>query len=67
MLRDFSLEEQYTIFSNYFIAIKDTYSEEWSRENSIFFKTVGFGAMLNVFEKYSMSALKGMPLFRYQI
>ncbi|MDR3487457.1 MAG: hypothetical protein P4M05_21450 [Bradyrhizobium sp.] len=31
-------------------AVKSTYSEEWKKTDSIFFKTVGFGALMNVFE-----------------
>jgi DGQHR domain-containing protein len=50
-LRTYTLEQQKSIISNYFIAIKETYSEEWRKENTIFFRTVGFGALFNVFER----------------
>lgn len=50
-LQDYTLEEQATIFNNYFDAIKQTFPDEWKRDNSVFFKTVGFGAMMNIFEK----------------
>lgn len=50
-LRAYSFEEQKSILSNYFKAIKDVYKDEWRKENPIFFRTVGFGALLNTFEK----------------
>jgi len=45
-----SLEEQKEIIENYFRGISETYRSEWTKSESIFFKTVGFGAMMNVFE-----------------
>lgn len=50
-LRVYSLEQQKTILSNYFQAIKEVYGEEWRKENTVFFRTVGFGALMNVFER----------------
>lgn len=50
-LRTYTLEQQKAIISNYFTAIKDVYSEEWRKENTIFFRTVGFGALFNIFER----------------
>lgn len=49
-LKTFTLPEQSKIISNYFAAIKSTFPEQWSKADNIFFKTVGFGAMMNVFE-----------------
>lgn len=50
LLNLFTLAQQIDIVDNYFNAVKSTYSEEWKKTDSIFFKTVGFGALMNVFE-----------------
>lgn len=50
-LRSYSFEEQKAILSNYFSAIREVYKEEWKKDNPIFFRTVGFGALLNVFDR----------------
>lgn len=50
-LRGFSFEQQKLILENYFLAIRDVFRSEWEKKEAIFFKTVGFGAMLNVFEE----------------
>lgn len=50
LLNVFTLAQQTEIMENYFCAIKDVYSDEWQKVDSIFFKTVGFGALMNVFD-----------------
>ncbi len=50
LLNLFTLSQQCEIIENYFDAIKEVYAEEWRKPDSIFFKTVGFGALMNVFE-----------------
>lgn len=50
-LADYSFEEQAQILDNYFSAIREVFSDEWNKSNPVFFRTIGFGAMLNVFEK----------------
>jgi hypothetical protein len=50
LLNLFTLSQQINIVDNYFNAVRSTYSEEWKKTDSIFFKTVGFGALMNVFE-----------------
>jgi DGQHR domain-containing protein len=50
LLNLFTLPQQAEILNNYFVAIQTVYAQEWSKQNSIFFKTVGFGALMNVFE-----------------
>lgn len=50
-LKVFTLPEQTQIISNYFGALKEVFSEQWSKSDNIFFRTVGFGAMMNVFEE----------------
>lgn len=57
LLRVYTLNEQAAILNNYFKVIRDIYKDEWKKSNSIFFKTIGFGALLNVFEYVFMQTL----------
>ena len=50
-LKSWTLEEQKTIFNNYFYAVRDVFHDEWSRANSVFFRTIGFGALMNIFQR----------------
>jgi DGQHR domain-containing protein len=50
LLNVFTLIEQGQIIDNYFIALSSVFSEEWTKTDPIFFKTIGFGAVMNVFE-----------------
>ncbi|TIR20895.1 MAG: DGQHR domain-containing protein [Mesorhizobium sp.] len=50
-LKVFTLPEQEQIIANYFSALKDTFSEQWAKADNIFLRTVGFGAMMNMFEE----------------
>jgi DGQHR domain-containing protein len=50
LLNVFTLTQQTEIVENYFVAIRKIYPDEWKKPNSIFFKTIGFGALWNVFE-----------------
>ncbi len=50
-LKNFTLEEQQKIIRNYFESIARVYESEWKSPKSIFFSTLGFGAMMNVFER----------------
>ena len=50
LLNSFTFPQQVEILENYIRAIKALYPEEWNKPESIFFKTVGFGALMHVFE-----------------
>ena len=50
LLNIFSLAQQTEIIENYFNGIKQAFPEQWRDPDSIFFKTVGFGALMVVFE-----------------
>jgi len=50
-LKNFTFEQQVRIFDNYFKSVSKVFEGEWKATNSIFFKTLGFGAMMNVFER----------------
>ena len=49
-LRAHSLLQQERIISNYFDGLKLAYPDQWLRADNIILKTVGFGAVMNVFE-----------------
>jgi DGQHR domain-containing protein len=64
-LRTYTLPEQAQIVSNYFGALKETFPEQWSKADNIFFKTVGFGAMMNMFDELFqivLSSRKGFAI-----
>ncbi|MCZ7927295.1 DGQHR domain-containing protein [Agrobacterium pusense] len=50
-LRVYTLPEMTSAIDNYFLALKKTYPEQWTKTDNVFFRTLGFGAMLNVFEE----------------
>lgn len=56
-LRVYTLPEMAQIISNYFGALKATYPDQWGKADNIFFLTVGFGAMMNMFEEIFQIAL----------
>lgn len=49
-LRAHSLLQQERIIANYFDGLKIAYQDQWLRSDNIILKTVGFGAVMNVFE-----------------
>ena len=51
ILKTYTLPEQQGVVANYFAALRSTYPEQWSKSDIIFFRTVGFGAMINMFEE----------------
>lgn len=50
LLNIYTFEEQKSILENYFRALKVVFPSAWSKSKSIFFQTVGFGALFNVFD-----------------
>ncbi|MBB4363477.1 DGQHR domain-containing protein [Bradyrhizobium sp. CIR18] len=50
LLNIYTFEEQKAILENYFRALKVVFPGEWSKAKPIFFQTVGFGALFNVFD-----------------
>jgi DGQHR domain-containing protein len=51
ILRVYTLPEQRKILENYFDALRITFPEQWRRADNVFFRTIGFGAMMNMFEE----------------
>lgn len=66
VLRVFTLPEQKAIIANYFAALKSVYPEQWIKVDNIFFRTVGFGAMMNMFEEIFTITTAGSVGFRIQ-
>lgn len=50
-LRVYTLPEMTQIIDNYFLALKKLYPSQWTKADNIFFRTLGFGAMFNMFEE----------------
>ncbi|WP_333605764.1 DGQHR domain-containing protein [Novosphingobium sp.] len=50
-LKVYTLPEQKGIIGNYFSALKKIYPDQWAKADNIFFRTIGFGAMLNMFDE----------------
>lgn len=55
--------EQCKVISNYYKALAHVYSREFVAKDSIFFKTVGFGALWNVFQSVFSLTLKNCSGF----
>jgi DGQHR domain-containing protein len=64
LLKVFSLVEQERIIENYFRGVKMCFGEEWSKSPNIFFQTIGFGALMNVFDRVFHLTLSAYGGFR---
>lgn len=51
LLRAFSLLDQVKIIDNYYTALRDIFPLEFRKANSVFFRTIGFGAAFNAFDE----------------
>jgi len=58
LLDAYTIREQTAVVSNYFKALSIVFPKEFERKGSIFFKTVGFGALWNVFPNFFSQTLK---------
>ena len=60
-LRIWTLKEQTGIIDNYYSGLREAFPEQWKLSDNVFFQTIGFGAMMNVFEEVfsSVTASKG--------
>lgn len=50
--------EQKAVISNYYAGLKQVFPKEFDSQSSVFFKTIGFGALWNVFPTFFSMALK---------
>jgi DGQHR domain-containing protein len=58
ILSGFTEREQYAVVSNYYKGLRQVFHKEFDKRDSIFFKTVGFGALWNVFPTFFSLTLK---------
>lgn len=58
ILSYYNQREQVAVVSNYYAGLRQVFPKEFDRKESIFFKTVGFGALWNAFPTFFNLALK---------
>ncbi|MBB3996140.1 DGQHR domain-containing protein [Sulfitobacter undariae] len=63
-LRVWTLKEQTGIIDNYYDGLKEAFPEQWDLSENIFFQTIGFGAIINVFEEMFSSVFAAKGRFR---
>lgn len=63
-LRIWTLQEQAGIIENYYAGLKSAFPEQWNLSENVFFQTIGFGAMMNVFEEIFQSVTSSKARFR---
>ena len=54
----YTVYEQKSVVSNYFEGLRQVFPKEFDKKDSIFFKTVGFGALWNAFPTFFSLAVK---------
>jgi DGQHR domain-containing protein len=63
LLNPYTEREQLLAISNYFDGLRQVFAKEYESKDSIFFKTVGFGALWNAFPVFFGLALKYQHAF----
>jgi DGQHR domain-containing protein len=63
-LATFTMEECKDIIDNYFTAISHVFPKEFKRIDSVFFRTIGFGALMNVLPTFLDLTIKHHHAFR---
>jgi hypothetical protein len=66
ILKIFPLPDQIKIIDNYYTALRDIFPEEFRKANSLFFRTIGFGATLNAFDEIFTRVLSEHGSFKVQ-
>ncbi len=64
ILEPYTLLEQRVIMANYFLALRNVFPTLYGRKDSVFFKTLGFGALLNALPTFFSICLKEHQAFR---
>jgi len=62
----YNASEQQTILSNYYTALENVFPDSFDRADSLFFQTLGFGALVNVLPTVFSLALKHHNGFRVE-
>lgn len=63
ILSIYTEREQLAVVSNYYAGLRQVFQKEFDKKDSVFFKTVGFGALWNVFPTFFSLALKNQKGF----
>jgi hypothetical protein len=58
ILGNYTEREQLAVISNYFKALAQVFHRQFNNKDSVFFKTVGFGALWNAFQAIFSITLK---------
>jgi DGQHR domain-containing protein len=66
MLYVYTEREQSAVIANYYKGLREVFPKEFDKKDSIFFKTVGFGALWNTFPTFFNLALKNQQGFGVQ-
>ena len=66
MLYVYTVHEQSAVISNYFKGLRQVFPKEFDQKESIFFKTVGFGALWNAFPTFFNLTVKNQLGFSVQ-
>ena len=64
ILNAYTEQEQLAVISNYYKGLRQVFQKEFDSRGSIFFKTVGFGGLWNVFPNFFSLALKNQQGFQ---
>jgi DGQHR domain-containing protein len=59
----YTVHEQKSVVSNYFEGLRQVFPKEFDKRDSVFFKTVGFGALWNAFPTFFNLAVKNQKGF----
>jgi hypothetical protein len=63
ILGTFTERDQLGIISNYYQGLRNVFSKEYDSKDSVFFKTIGFGALWNIFPTVFGLSLKNFKGF----
>jgi DGQHR domain-containing protein len=63
ILNGFSEREQRAVISNYYSGLREVFPGEFGKKDSVFFRTVGFGALWNAFPTFFSITLKNQQGF----
>lgn len=62
----YSATEQKQILSNYYVGLQNAFPKEFNKLDSVFFQTVGFGALINALPTFLNLCLKNYKGFRVE-
>lgn len=58
ILGPYTVNEQCAVIANYYLGLRQVFPAEYDAQSSIFFKTIGFGGLFNVFPTFFALVLK---------